>query len=97
MGVDSVETLSAKMDLVLEQLREMREQDKAKVSIDLWEQRNMHVNAMFQSQGREIGELRTRIESFKAQLEQRRAPWWAIVSAFASGFAVFWTLTNGGN
>lgn len=99
MGTDSIETLSAKLDLLIKSVDDLREdskqQDKEKVGTLLWEQRNIYVNERFQSLGREIGELRARLEAFKTQLENRRAPWWAIVSAIASGFAVFWTLTNG--
>jgi len=56
-----------------------------------WLQRNQAVDDRFQAQGREIGQLRTdlntkttvldgEIKAVDTKADQRRAPWWAVAS-----------------
>ena len=52
-----------------------------------WVQRNQTVDSNFSHQGREIGQLRTEIQS-------RRAPWWAVVSAIVAGLAFAWSVVG---
>lgn len=46
-----------------------------------WEQRNSHVDFRFHTQGREIGDLRS-------ELNSKRAPWWTWVTAIAALLAL---------
>lgn len=123
--------LAARMDDVRADIRGMRA-DLATHRAELvprgeWEQRNRHVDARFQEQGREIGALRTSVETkagdvdlkiasavssavagVKEQVaevkqaaaaaeqraEQRRAPWWAVVSSIAGLVAVAVTIVS---
>lgn len=50
-----------------------------------WEQRNQHSDSKFAALGREIGDLRT-------ELNSRRAPWWSVVGAAAAGVALLLNL-----
>ena len=100
--------LAARMDDVRADIRGMRG-DLAAHRAELvprgeWEQRNRHVDARFQDQGREIGTLRTSLETTKTALEgkvaaaeqradSRRAPWWTVAALVLSGAALLVTLT----
>jgi len=58
-----------------------------------WEQRNRTVDSNFSHQGREIGQLRSDINS-------RRAPWWStlavVVAAASFAWSVFGPVLRGG-
>lgn len=43
-----------------------------------WEQRNRHVDARFQEQGREIANLRTEV---RTEVQSRRQPWTAVAAS----------------
>lgn len=99
--------VAARLDDVREDIRGMRS-DLATHRAELvprgeWEQRNHHVDARFQDQGREIGQLRTELNAKAAELagdiknvdtkaDQRRAPWWAVGSLLVAAIALAVTL-----
>lgn len=69
-----------------------------------WEQRNRHVDARHQELGREIGTLRTSIETktaalageinaIEAKVEARRAPWWSVAAVAVAVVSLLVTLT----
>lgn len=82
---------------ILTELRLFRDEvrdDVAEIKSDIrnlmvtrreWELRNTHVDNKFQSQGREIGQLRTEIAA-------RRHPWPAVAAAILAGCALGWTI-----
>lgn len=50
-----------------------------------WEQRNRTVDSNFSHQGREIGQLRSDINS-------RRAPWWSTVAVVVAAASLVWSV-----
>ena len=69
------------------------------VSRGEWEQRNRAVDARFQEQGREIGQLRTSLDTKIAEVggdikavetkaDSRHAPWWAVASVVVAVVSV---------
>lgn len=123
--------VAARLADVREEMRGMRS-DLAAHRAELvprgeWEQRNRHVDSRFQEQGREIGALRTSIETKTGEVdlkiasavsaavaavkeqvsevkqtaaaaeqraEQRRAPWWAVLSSVAGLISVSLVVIN---
>lgn len=65
--------------------REFRESTRAAVSRGEWDQRNRHVDARLDGQGREIGQLRT-------ELSSRRAPWWSTWAVALSAVGLAWSI-----
>ncbi len=101
--------VAARLEDVRVEMRGMR-QDLASHRAELvprgeWEQRNRHVDSRFQEMGREIGTLRVSLEAAKTSLEakvaaseqraeQRRAPWWAVLSSVAGLISVSLVVIN---
>jgi len=92
--------IGARLEDMREDIRSLRA-DLASHRADLvprgeWEQRNHHVDGRFQEHGREIANLRTEVRSsiatVKAEVDQRRAPWWTVGALVISGAALLLTL-----
>ncbi|ACV09821.1 hypothetical protein Jden_2184 [Jonesia denitrificans DSM 20603] len=77
--VARLDDLRADMQSLREEVRKSSENS---VTRGEWGQRNQHVDTRINTLGREIGDLRTDVNS-------RRAPWWSVwaVALAAGGFA----------
>lgn len=83
----------ARLDDLRDDMRAMR-QELASHRADLvprgeWEQRNRHVDARFQEQGREIANLRTEV---RTEAQSRRQPWTAVAAAIVGIASIALTL-----
>lgn len=91
LGGDSAATLAvvvARLDDVRGDIQAMRTENSAHrsemVSRGEWEMRNRAVDTRFESQGREIAELKA-----------ARAPWWSWASVLVGGGALAWSVLGG--
>lgn len=83
----------ARLDDLRDDMRAMR-QELASHRADLvprgeWEQRNRHVDARFQEQGREVASLRTEL---RTEIQSRRQPWTAVAGAVVAIASIALTL-----
>jgi hypothetical protein len=75
------------------------------VSRGEWAERNSAVADRFQEHGREIGSLRTALETkatalegkitaLETKIDGRRAPWWSVAAVLIAGAAVAWSIVS---
>lgn len=80
--------ISARLDDIKQDIVELRDDqriaNRQSVSRNEWEQRNNYSDSKFSSLGREIGDLRTEINS-------KRAPWWTWVTVLLAGASFIYT------
>lgn len=81
--------ISARLDDIKQDVADIRADQQSGstkyTSRGEWEQRNNNVDNRFLAMGREIGDLRT-------ELNSKRAPWWSVVAVIISGAAILWTV-----
>lgn len=86
----------ARLDDLRESVAELRLELRSStanvVSRGEWTQRNNLVDGKFDTQGREIAQLRQDhagdVAGLRAELASRRAPWWSVIAAIGSIVAV---------
>lgn len=81
--------LASQIEFLRDDIKELRadvkEANDSKVSHREWAQRNAEVNGRFNTQGREIGDLRT-------ELRAKSAPWWSVGAFITAVVAVAWNM-----
>lgn len=86
----------ARLDDLREDMKALRAEVRSSTSSVVgrgeWTQRNNLVDGKFDTQGREIAQLRQDhagdVAGLRAELASRRAPWWSVVAAIGSVVAI---------